>query len=216
MNDPYYLAKHEIEQNINLLKDKFQMREDMIHDNRGANPLIFDNLRLEMQDLINKIFLSTEAIEDIIPQLEADPSKYSLSDNEILDRKNFLSEAKKITTEIEIKMNSQTLFNQNIISNHHPNDEQTALQLEERHHAQLDQIFEISKQNHQIALEIDHQLDDDSRILNEIDVRMDNTGESMKQVTQQIKNLIEEEGKTPTCLVLILSLVLILLLFFVI
>ena len=68
----------------------------------------------------------------------------------------------------------------------------------------------------QIGSQIKDELESQKLLIEDLDQGVQNATEAMKKVTDQIKDIINSEGKTPTMLVAILSVVFIILLFFVI
>ena len=213
--DPYFLVKQEIEKSISKLHQDLAIREDMT---QGGNRDIFRSIGIDMDTSINFIRSSLSDINETIQKCRMDP-KWGLSHSELEQRDQFVRSIQLEIQEIERRMGSQTI--QFPSSQYQPskssNSYQSAsLQLQAHHEQKISQIQEAVRMQHQLANEISHDLDEDKLILNDIDSRMDNANDAMKAVTEQITQLIEQEGKTPTLLVFGLSLVLIFLLFLVV
>ena len=65
----------------------------------------------------------------------------------------------------------------------------------------------------QISKSIVHSLQDDEKLLDNLSNDIDNVHNSMKNLTRRISNLIEQEGRTTTYLIIILAVVFLFLLF---
>ena len=71
----------------------------------------------------------------------------------------------------------------------------------------------MAKTQYQLARQISNELDDQKQIIIELDEGIDSASDAMKSVTDQIKKVIENEGKLPTGIAFVLALILIILLF---
>ena len=67
----------------------------------------------------------------------------------------------------------------------------------------------------QLSKMIKNEIEEQNQLILDLDENIDNAHTAMRKVTDQITQLIDNEGKTPTYLVAVLSLVLILMLFIV-
>jgi hypothetical protein len=93
--------------------------------------------------------------------------------------------------------------------------EHSPLQLQVYQEEQIDQIANTLQIEKQIGIVIINEINEQHQIILEIDEGIDNVTTAMRKVTQQITKLIDNEGRAPTYLVAVLSIVLILMLWWV-
>jgi len=224
--DPYYILKQEIDSSIQKLKNLLSNREDMLNDNRGINVEIFNSLGIQMSNDITKLRVSLKDISDSIAVVrnrmeDFDISEVTLNQRDI-DIKRIVDQVNNIESEI-LKQSSRlsmsyrhTSFTNNSTFNQsEPSNNQHSM-LQVNRDQQINYIAETAQMSLQISREIMNEFDDQQKLILSIDNDMDNVQDAMKKVTNQIKGIIENEGKMPTYTVAILSIVLILLLFWVI
>lgn len=212
--DPYFLAKKEIEEGIFKLKQDLQIRDDMA---QGGNSDIFRSIGIEMETSINFINNFLSDIRQSIIKCQNEPG-WNISSIELAQRTQFVQSTEKEIQDIEKRMNVQSIRFPSVSNNNSKNinSSQSSLQLQARHEEKLSQIHQAVKIQHQMAKEIAADLEADKKVIEGLNQRMDSADQAMKAVTKEIITLINEEGKTPTMLVIILSLVLIFLLFIVV
>jgi hypothetical protein len=164
-----------------------------------------------------------------VHQVRANPSRFRIPEVEIARREQFLAESFKDVDEIEMQMNGQT-SNQRMqfhVSSFQPiapvpvastrdlGGPVNELQLEAHQEEQIDRIAESVRVQKHIGKQIVTTLDEQHEMIIELEAGVDNAQTAMKKVTQQIVQLIDNEGRVPTYLVAILSVVLILMLWWV-
>ena len=224
--DPYYILKQEIDSSIQKLKNLLSNREDMLNDNRGINVEIFNSLGIQMSNDITKLRVSLKDISDSIAVVrnrmeDFDISEVTLNQRDV-DIKRIVDQVNNIESEI-LKQSSRlsmsyrhTSFTNNSTFNQtEPSNNQHSM-LQVNRDQQINYIAETAQMSLQISREIMNEFDDQHKLILTIDNDMVNVQDAMKKVTNQIKGIIENEGKMPTYTVAILSIVLILLLFWVI
>ena len=223
--DPFYLIKQEILTDAEHADELLETRSDMINDHRGVNIEAFKKLGVQISNEILSMQQILKDIEESIEHVKENPDDFQIEQNEIESRENFCSEMKSKISEIEQKLkdqsnNQKVIFHQsnfndnNIHDNksHISQNNQESLMLED-HAEQLNNIQESVNIQLQLAKEINNEFDDQRELIIELDDNITNAEDAMKNVTNQIKGIIEKEGKVPTGLAFALSIVLILLIF---
>lgn len=223
--DPYYLIKQEVTSTTNSLRTELSNRNDMINDPRGNNVDIFQSCGTKMNDDIISVRNFLNDIRESITQVRKSPDRFKISEAELAARESFVQQTELELNQIETEMQAQSV-NQRMqfrsaayqpapppkFSNFEPDQ----FQLQAHQEEQIDQIAETVKMEMQLGIEIRNEIEDQQKMLLDIDEGIENTKDAMQQVTNQIKKLIDEEGKMPTMTVVILSIVLIFLIFFLI
>ena len=223
--DPFYLIKQEILTDAEHADELLETRSDMINDHRGVNIEAFKKLGVQISNEILSMQQILKDIEESIEHVKENPDDFQIEQNEIESRENFCSEMKSKISEIEQKLkdqsnNQKVIFHQsnfndnNIHDNksHISQNNQESLMLED-HAEQLNNIQESVNIQLQLAKEINNEFDDQRELIIELDDNITSAEDAMKNVTNQIKGIIEKEGKVPTGLAFALSIVLILLIF---
>lgn len=225
--DPYFLNQKEICTNINQLKQMLGDREDMLHDPRGINPEVFKNVGLNMQKQIHESRSLLQDIKDSIVAVRSNPSRFQISEVELNNRESFYGISMNTLNDIEAQMNTQT-SNQKIQFSFQPVPENSPIsgdnfnlpppsqyQMQQSRQEQIEQLAVAVDEQMELSKMINQTIDEHNKIIIDLDENIDNATTAMKKVTAQINQLIENEGKTPTYLVAVLSLVLIIMLFIV-
>lgn len=228
--DPFYLIKQEITTDVEHIQELTDTRNDMIHDPRGINLDVFKNLGIQANNEIISVNSLIKDTEESIEHVKANPSNFpQVSEIELQNREKFCQEIKEEIKKYEETIKEQsTRVNQSaqyikqissVASNgfenidgpsNNNNQELTFL---EQHDEQINQIDEMAKTQYQLARQISNELDDQKQIILELDEGIDSASDAMKSVTNQIKQIIENEGKLPTGIALVLAIILIILLF---
>ena len=222
--DPYFLNQKEVSTSISHLRQMLADREDMLHDVRGVNPEVFKSVGINIQKELQQARNLLQDISDSIQMARSNPSRFQINDVELNNRDYFYNSSMKELDDIENQMNVQT-SNQRIQFTFQPvpispvpqediipNQQYT---LQQRQEEQIDQIALAVNEQKEIGKMIINEIDEQRQIIIDLDENIENASQAMKQVTNQISKLIENEGKVPTLLVAGLSLVLIFMLFIV-
>lgn len=232
--DPYFLNQKEVVTSVNQLQQMLSDREDMLHDSRGVNPDVFRTVGNNMQKEIQQTRNLLQDINDSIKVVRTNPSRYQITEAELNNRESFYNNTIQELNDIENKMNTQTsnqrvqftfqpvpqdtslpTNNYNPSSNYNSNGQAPQYQFQQHQEEQIDQLSVAIDQQMQLSKIIKDEIEEQNRLILDLDENIDNAHTAMKKVTNQITQLIENEGKTPTYLVAILSLVLIFMLFIV-
>ena len=226
--DPLPIIQQEIDATIMDMKRALQNREDMINDPRGGNIEIFSGLEVQ---ILNDAQKARSILHDIIESIKAVRNKtcnIQISETALQQRENYVrytqDQIAQIEKQIEFQnsrsnsMQKSPIFstaatNRNDSFNPIGNENQlVSLSKNE----QLNQLERDVSTGVQIGYQIIDELQTHQKLLEDLDQGVTNATEAMQKVTDQIKDIINTEGKTPTLLVALLSVVFIILLFFVI
>lgn len=205
------------------LREIIETREDMINDSRGINLEVFKTLGMQLSNEVANVGNLVRDIEDSVEQIKANPSQFQISESELANREKFIADTLSSLSDIDTKAKTQST-NQKITfhgTNTNYNEKESANrsqfqrdQMIEQREEQLNMIEETVEMQLTYAREIDNELADQQEVLLALDENIDSATEAIKDVTARIKQLIENEGKVPTMLVCILSIILVILLFF--
>ena len=217
----------ELNSDMDMVSNKLDTRDDMIGDQRGINVNIFENLGHEIESLLNKVHAGMRDVDSVLEKVQQDRQKFQVSDLELQNRLNFSKKTKDQIAMCEKRLSEQNKhkfmnsFNQNLDGNNNFNDSYgqnggQSAQMYEENQEVIDSIADNVTAGLLIGRTINKELEDQQRLLATLDDGVDNAADAMKKVTDQIKDIIESEGKTPTMVVAILSIAFIVLLFFVI
>ncbi|EAY17054.1 hypothetical protein TVAG_297330 [Trichomonas vaginalis G3] len=226
MIDPFIVAQQDVISDMEKINTLLSTRNDMIHDSRGINVDIFNNLGVQSQNLIQNVKENLSDLDGAFQQILKNPSRFDISESELTNRKNFLASYNQKLAQFENQLNEQNShqfpqYMSNIQgypsydSEKNPKGDQQS-QLYQEHSEQIDAIADNVTAGLLLGRTINAELADQEQLISALDDDVTNASEAMQKVTKEIKALIEAEGKTPTCLVCILSVIFIVLLFFVI
>ena len=222
--DPYYLSQREVNVGISDLRAKLNDRDDMLHDPRGGNHEIFKAIGMRMTDDLATIRGLLKDMSAAVNQVRSNPAQFKISEAEIANRERFIQQSLQELADIENQLNVQS-SNQRSLFHASPfqpvapvaatGPEPTQAQLFAHQEEQIDLIGDQVKMQKQIGLQIIDTIRDEGQQLLEFEHDITTANDAMTAVTKQIVTLIENEGKTPTYLVAILSVILVLMLFWV-
>jgi chromosome segregation ATPase len=221
MADPYYLGQREVATGITELRSLLDNRADILSDARGGNPEIFSAIGVRMSDQLQTIRSLLRDIAATIDQVHANRTQFRVSDSELATRQNFVVQSKREIDEIESQMQAQTASQK-----HHfhsftpvappaPFDGPSQAQLQIYQEEQIDRIAETVQIQKHIGKEIVREFDEQHELMLRLDEDMESATSAMRKVTQQITQLIDNEGRAPTYIVAVLSIVLIFMLWWV-
>lgn len=217
--DPYYLIKMEVSTGVGHLKELLDTRQDMLSDPRGINVEVFRTLGIQLTNEIAKVNGLVRDIEDTIAQVKSNPASFGISDVELGSREQFVKDVAAEIAGIEERAKEQSM-NQRVVFHPasaaqggddelRPAQEQVLLGREET----IGLLEENVNRQLQVAREIDNELENEKEVILSLDESIDNAHDAMRAVTNQIKEIIENEGTAPTVLVVLLSIALVVLLF---
>lgn len=220
--DPYFLLQKQVISSVENIREIINNRRDMLSDPRGVNVDIFNTLGVKMLNEINDVRTSLKDISESIEQVRNNPELFHISDFELSNRDKFVQNVHNDLDKMEEEMKFQS-SNQKVQPNKRSEggvsmnssgfDHQDQMQM---HQERLDVIGKNIDMQLQLTKEIKNEMDEQNQIILDLEDGVDNASTAMKKVTQQITQLIENEGKLPTMLVFGLSLLLILMIFFII
>lgn len=206
---------------MDRLREILETREDMINDPRGINMDVFKTLGFQLSNDTSNVENLLRDIEDSLAQIKTNPEQFQITESELASREKFVNQTNKELADISERAKNQSLNHKITFSLPTPSPSEAPTrssgqqsQMLEHREEQLNMIEETVAMQLSFAREIDNELADQQQVLLSLGDNIDNASEAMKNVTAQIKRLIENEGKVPTMLVIILSITLIILLFF--
>lgn len=225
--DPYIVIQQEVINEVAETKNLIETRDDMLNDTRGINLIVFKDLGYKTSLHIKNVISLINDINETIKKIQQNPERFNISSEELSNRINWIQkitqEINQLSEKLEVQSNDKrVIFVPAKIQDDRedtvflPIRESNQATMYETQEEQIDQIEETVKMQKNLAKEISSELDDQQEILLNLDNGIDDVNMAMKSVTNQIKRLIDEEGKTPVMLICILSIVLVVLIFFLI
>ena len=217
--DPYFLIKMEVSTGVEHLKELLETRDDMLGDPRGINVDVFRLLGIQLTSEIAKVSGLVRDIEETIAQVKLNPSSFGISEAELESRERFVKDIGAEIAGLEERAKEQSI-DQRVVFHQaaaarageeelRPAQEQALLGREET----IDLIEENVNMQLQVAREIDGELENQKELIIGLDESIDNAHDAMRAVTQQVRQIIENEGTAPTVIVVCLSIALVILLF---
>lgn len=225
--DPYYLSQKEVNMSMTELRSMLDNREDMLNDPRGGNIEIFKSIGGKMTSSIQTLRGLLNDITATIAQVRANPNSFKISETEMSHRESFVKRVHEEIADIEAQMNIQS-SNQRSLCHVSPFQPVSPVstpaheipygqsqQLMAHQEEVVDQIAETVRMQSQIGKEIINAMNEEKDLILELGENIDTANDAMKEVTKRITALIENEGRTATYTVAVLSIVLIIMLFWV-
>ena len=230
--DPVPIIQQDIDRTINAMKRALQNREDMLNDSRGGNSDIFSSMGIQILNDAQNARLILNDIQESIDAVRNRTCDVILPEQTLQQRENYVRMTEDQITRIEREVASQNAKFSNIKTNkakyaqfnssssnsnsNNPlaNEESQLMSMSKTERLlQLERDVEMGVR---ISSEIKSELQSQQSLIKDLDEGVTNATEAMEKVTQRIKALIEAEGKTPTLLVAGLSVLFVILLFFVV
>lgn len=235
--DPYYAAQNEIEDTVRKAVYLFQKWRAQLVTNGGAynstTGRSSNSLKLLEDELVPELRQITFDLEDIkttIQVVEKNPTRFQVTPAQLQQRKRFLEETTKTVQGIQntlaqqISSSPQTSHVSSATSTNlharnrtfmdsHSNHHQVLLQQQDE---QLEELALSADRLHQTAVVINEELEDQQRMLTELDEDIDREAERMSFVMRRMSRLLKTTDTRQLCLVLWLVLIVIVLFFLVV
>lgn len=222
--DPFYLIKQEIEIDMEHIEELADTRDDMIHDPRGINIEVFNNIELQIANEITTVNGLIKDTNEAIQQVRDNPSEFpQVTSTELSQRSSFCSEIKDRVHKIEKKIKDQASHVTSKSSYFQPTSlnpraddtlSRNNLELAIEHDDQRLENLIVEVQNQlEMAKNVKQEIDDQEPILLDLNENIDSASEAMQNVTRQINQFLENEGKVPTTIAFVLAIILIILIF---
>ena len=227
--DPVPIIQQDLDSSLLNMRRALQNREDMLNDPRGGNVEIFSSLGFQISNDAQNAKSILKDIQDSITAVRCGRCGFAIPEQTLQQREYYvkitLEQIMKIENELAMQ-NSRAPTMRKSTSFPVPNSTDSndgfapiagdnqlmSISREE----QLIQLEQDAQMGVQISSEIINELRSQKSLIEDLDQGVSNATEAMEKVTEQIKDLINSEGKTPTLLVAGLSVAFIILLFFVI
>lgn len=228
--DPVPIIQQDIDATINNMKWNLQNREDMLADPRGGNIDVFTALGIQILNDAQRVRTTLQDIQSSVAAVRNHTCDVQLSEQVLQQRETYIRMTSDVISKIEKEIASQSQRSSNMRRvpmfgqaqqggngfedvPENGNSSQLATLTKDERILQLERDAQLGLQ---IGTEIRNELDSQKQLLADLDDGVTNATEAMEKVTKQIKDIINSEGKTPTMTVAALSVVFIILLFFVI
>ncbi|CEM22868.1 unnamed protein product [Vitrella brassicaformis CCMP3155] len=218
--DPYYIAVDTVNTSLKKVNSLFSEVNDASFgtrrraDKSDVKGTILSELRTLDYDI--------QDLEASIVAVERDPQKFNLDTREVQTRKDFVSSTKVTVRKMRDKLNAMQRAaaeaeaprraeversNAAFIGSQRQ-EQQTYMRQQDE---QLEELAKSAERLNHTALTINHELEDQQRMLSELDEDVDNTAEKMNFVMKRMAKLLKTNDTRQLCLILLLVLILVLL-----
>jgi hypothetical protein len=228
--DPVPIIQKEIDATVNKMMADLQNRKDILNDPRGGNIDVFTAIGIQISNDVQIVRTTLQDIESSINAVRNHTSDIQLSEQVLQQRETYIRMVRGIVTKIENEIASQNqqsmrLRNDHLFSqkteagNGFENVPENSGSFQQATMTKDERILQLERDaqlNYQVGVAIKNELHSQKQLLVDLDEGVTNATDAMEKVTKQIKDIIDAEGKTPTMTVALLSVVFIILLFFVI
>lgn len=227
--DPFNTVKKEVESSIVNLKSNY---DQWLRLNSGGSSTSqsskreLNQLELNMTELIENIDMDIVDLEQTIQIVETNQQKFNISQSEIQKRKQFVSYARNtimnIQQIIEKPKKKQQSFtdpltsssysnnnNNNRIDNEHRHQQ---LLLQEQNEA-LDDVLGTVYNMKEVARVMNHELDDQQGLLQELEEDVDNTSSHLSSARRRLDKIVDSNDYSSCTLLCIIILLFMIFLF---
>ena len=205
MEDPYYGFKEEID---NLIKEsQNQTKEWEVLKSSSSGIQRSEWLKAETLVNLEKIRKQLLDLEKMNGRIAANPTKFSISQNELDQRRSHVSKSREIVFELESILNSSNNLekkkeiNKDKLHRAKIEDNQNFIDSELNHQQAMlkrqDNDLTIIEKDvgtiNQIAKDINEELNDSNLRMKEINNKMDNTTDNLERATSKMKLLLNSD-----------------------
>jgi len=238
MEDPFYTVKKEVQGALRQTQTQYADWQRMY----SSSPLSeeFKKLTAETKNAIQNIEMDIEDLARTVSIVEKNPQRFNLDIREVQSRKEFINLTKRTMQDMKEGLNSglsamaneqrDSLMNMNkpipdkyaakkkgasLDNNQSFIDNESSVQqvIMRDQDAQLDGVLNTVSTLKQVALNVGQELDDQVRLLEDVDEQVDHTQSTLKgAMTRMSKVLKDADDKKSFCCIFVLVIILILLL----
>eukprot|EP01112_Ceratiomyxa_fruticulosa_P004371 TRINITY_DN1491_c0_g2_i1.p1 TRINITY_DN1491_c0_g2~~TRINITY_DN1491_c0_g2_i1.p1 ORF type:complete len:252 (+),score=39.78 TRINITY_DN1491_c0_g2_i1:468-1223(+) len=237
--DPFYVVKEEVQQSVNGVTTLYQRWRELLETSNTANNDEFKWTSNELKSGIKSIEWDLQDLDDTIGIVESNRQKFKLEQQEVENRKKFISDTKTVIKRMKDDLQAASTRGKvehdkrdsllgakknpnndrfraldEAIANDHQefinNQKQTQEQLFQDQDKDLDQLSNTVATLGQMGQAISSELSLQDRILTDLSNKVDNTSGRLGVVMRKLSKLIESASdRTQWCIIGVLALILI-------
>ncbi len=225
-SDPYYVARDAVNQTVIKTQGKYKEWELCLNKS-GLDTGSFIEMTKTLLDEVESLHEDLSVIDSSIKAVEANPQRYALTGTELGMRKQWVSAQYRLCTDIRARVtgpqakarieaerrNSATIADEQANSKRaavdaHRDSIQSSKQVQRQIIAQQDdtltELARVTDRLGQTAVVINTELQDQQRLLNELDQDIDRQQEKMNYVMGKMSKLLKTSDTKQLIFVLIL------------
>mmetsp|Transcript_43807 Transcript_43807/g.93787 ORF Transcript_43807/g.93787 Transcript_43807/m.93787 type:complete len:248 (-) Transcript_43807:239-982(-) len=243
--DPYYIAKEEVEGAIRKAQDMHKEWNKLLYSENTARSQRFQQLHSSLVADIEQLDMDVQDLAATIAMVEENPSRFAISSGEIALRKAFVSGSEKAVRSMQDSVrgaaaqskidadkrsallqkdgasgasSSQDRRAQGSRENDQflARERQTQQQIVRQQDETLDQIAQSAQRLHGAASTISIELKEQQQMLKDLDNDIDKETEKLNFVMKRIGRLMQTGDSNQICLIIGLTVLMVVLIFFII
>lgn len=241
--DPYYVAKDDVESAIKQVQKMHKEWKRLLQSENTARSKPFQDMHVEIQSELKTLDVDLQDITATINMVEENRGRFQFDDAEIASRKEFVRKSRGQVRDVQediigrattskMEADKRQLITTKQSDNRSSEESRKAVQrdnqafLDQQRQEQtqiirqqddaLDELGASAKRLQQVATTINVELQDQQKMLNELDEDIEKEQEKLNFVMKRIGKLMKTSDNKQICLIIALSLLGIVLLFLVI
>ncbi|KAJ3302560.1 Syntaxin-6 [Kappamyces sp. JEL0829] len=183
-DDPFFIVKREVEQSLNQV-------HQLLSSQKGRG------LTTDIQDRLQNIVADLDELDDTIKIVQSNPSRFQLSKKDVDDRKAFISATRRQVADLKSRLQAkpaagaQEARPQQLPSRAIENEKQQQQLMMQQQDQQVEQVAVTIRNLREIGEVMGNELDDQTRLLGEVDAHVDATSDRMQDGIKRMKDFIQ-------------------------
>ncbi|EMR09567.1 hypothetical protein PNEG_02153 [Pneumocystis murina B123] len=231
IEDPFFEAKEQISFQLSKARYLYDLYFKTVKEkNIGSSTTLLD-ISNELWKIINEIDDCLIDLEEVVCAVESQPKKYKISDEEASERRLFVNRVRNDLEQMQKDLNDpiedlsyrkdellkQTVRDEESLNNSLVMSPKLALKyrklLEDEQDIQLDHVFGTVQNLREQASIMGKELEEQFELIEEVDMRIERTGEKLKQGFKNMKWVIKRNEDTISsyCIVFLIIILIVLL-----
>ncbi|KAI8913236.1 t-SNARE [Gorgonomyces haynaldii] len=191
-DDPFDVVKREVESSLSQTQELLsQWQKD---NDKG--------LQNDIRDILRNIAADLDELEDTIKIVVSNPQKFRLDNSKIQERKQFVANGRKQVENIKAALSNPA--RQALLGQKKPETNQKYIEREEQHQQmlmqnqdrQMEEVAVTVRNLGEVARVMGDELDDQARLLDEVDEHVERTQNRLDDSMQRIKDFIKANADT--------------------
>jgi methyl-accepting chemotaxis protein len=164
--------------------------------------------RNEIQDLIHNVVADLDELDDTIKIVQSNPSRFQLDKRQVEERKAFVNSTRQVVQDYQLRLDNLSkkakleTKSRNIQSTME-NESQLQQQILETQDKQIDEVAITVRNMREIGRVMGNELDDQTRLLGEVEEHVDQTKNRMEDGMKRMKEFIKQNSSVKQQLAII-------------
>lgn len=234
--DPYYIAQEEVRAAVRKLQDIHEEWKGILQKENTSKSSRFNMLHSELAGEIQQLEYDLQDVVATINMVEENRAKFQIDDSEINRRKDFVKSSQRTVQDIKDSYSSRQALdkiqadqrkpanrgddsnhaavreNDNFLGRQRQEQEQIIAQQDE----ELTQLSKVAQRLGDTARTINVELQDQQKMLQELDEDIDRETEKLNFVMKKMGRLLKTSDSKQLCVIIALFILFMVLLFFLI